>query len=143
MPGVVATSTSSPAPLATRERELLGERPAPGHAEHIDRSGVAQFVEHALGQAREPAKTVRRPRRRRPAAPGTSNTMSDAIQRLRERLHQLQVRADAVEHEQRAPLAFGQPDPQAVTIDIDMVNGEVGHGRHDGTCRATLSSDVP
>ncbi len=112
------------APASPREkvRELLRERAAPGHAEHIDLVRVAQPREQLVrepGQRREPVRQERR--RRSPHAGNVEDHDLGPRHRGDEGFDELEVGADPVEHQQRRrpPVAAADADAQVLAIDID------------------------
>ena len=103
-------------------RELLRDAAAPGDAGHIDLA-VSEFGNQTGGQPRQRRWPVWQGRRGRAA---DSGHVEDDRRRMRERFKegfcQLPIRADAVEPEQRRPIAGTMPDRdlERLAADRDM-----------------------
>ena len=69
-PGDVASRISSRQRPGVKVRELLGQRPTPRYAEHIDGAGVAEPCQELVGQDGKRRKPVRDQRGGRAAYAG-------------------------------------------------------------------------
>src|SRR5262249_9149312 len=107
-------------PLAVAQGELLRETAAPRDAERVD-DAVAEDVERAHEEPRQPAEAPRHERRRRAAGPGdVDGDGLDAVEARAERREELEPGADAVDEEERppAPAALDRrPQPDALDLD--------------------------
>ena len=91
-------------------RELLRDAAAPGDAGHIDLA-VSEFGNQTGGQPRQRRWPVWQGRRGRAADSGhVEDDRRGMRERLKEGFCQLPIRADAVEREQRRPIAGTMPD---------------------------------
>ena len=110
----------SPAALRILARELLRQCAAPGNADDVHLL-VAEPVQQFVREPREPGKPPRPPAHLRAAdARHVENDDFSFGHRFHERKAQLEIRADAVEQQQRqADLAVLGRDAQVDAIDLD------------------------
>ncbi len=92
------------APGGLETREVLGDAPAPGDAEHVDLL-VAQLGQHARDQPAQPAEPVRPGRRRRAADARRveAHHVHRRVERADKGLQQFQLRPDTVDEQEGDP----------------------------------------
>jgi hypothetical protein len=124
-PGRGGGKDQPPAARALLERELLRQRAAPGHAQHVDFL-VSELVEQPRGQPRQGGGTVGQGGRRRAAhARHVEYDRRGPVERVEERLDQLDVGADAVEDEQRRARRVAAPDADPQRLPADFVQADL------------------
>ena len=102
---------------ARLECQLLRHRPTPGDAEHVDLATVAERIEQSSGENRILPGPVRKQGR-----PGTADARRvkgdhlDVGQAVRNRREKLEVRANAIEKQQRRAALAARPHADANTV---------------------------